>query len=155
MAEQGIKIAEKNGIVFLSGIMDEASDLSSLLGHSEPLILNFKEVTRFNSTGIRNILRFCAQWGTKRLEYIDCPCDLIDQINMIPALLGPKGSYSVNTLFVPYECRSCGFSEEVLDSVKIYDLALKSGSPLPSKVCPKCAGTMAVISESYFVFLNR
>ena len=87
MAGQGIKIVSKDGVFFLSGVLDEYADLTALAEAAEPLRLNFKGISRFNSIGIRGLLKFLFAWGAKGLIYEECPSEFVDQANMIPALL--------------------------------------------------------------------
>ena len=58
MAEQGIKIVSKDGVFFLSGVLDEYANFAALVGATEPLRLNLKAISRFNSIGIRCLLKF-------------------------------------------------------------------------------------------------
>jgi rubredoxin len=155
MADQGVTLEVKDDVVYLSGVMDESADLSSLLNRPEPLSLNFKGIKRFNSTGIRNLLRFLSHWGSRKLEYLECPCEFIDQINMIPALLGHRPNfYTIKSLFVPYECRSCSYDDEQLQELAAIEPTLRDGKHLDSRVCPQCGASLQVISEAYFAFLQ-
>ncbi len=154
MAEQGIKIVEKGGVFHLSGVLNEYADFSPLLTQTAPLQLNMREVSRLNSIGVRNLLKFLADWGAKPFSYDQCPSEFIDQINMIPALLGPKSQGVVKSLFAPYECNSCDFEDEVLSPTSTF-AAIATGGESPRRTCPKCSGSMTVLTESFFVFLTR
>lgn len=154
MAEQGISIVEKDGVFHLAGVLNENADFSSLVSKPVPLKLNMRNVSRFNSIGIRNLLKFLSEWGQKPFEYIECPSEFIDQVNMIPALLGAKRHGEIRSFFVPYECQSCDFEEEVLGDVDQYAVVAQGGEP-PMRKCPKCAGTMNVQTDSFLVFLSR
>lgn len=154
MAEQGIKIVEKDGTYHLSGILNEYADFSPLVKQAPPLRLNMRSVSRLNSIGIRNLLKFLAEWGAKDFEYHDCPSEFIDQINMIPALLGTKATGRVVTLFVPYECAECDNEEEVLAKVTDFK-GLAEGGDAPRRKCVKCGGQLSVLTDSFFVFLSR
>lgn len=153
MAEQGVKIKEQDGTFYLSGVLDEYADLTPLLTKPAPLCLNVRGLTRFNSIGIRNLLRFLSSWGAKPFVYAEAPSELIDQINMIPALLGVKGQGTVASLLVPYECPACSHEEEVLDRTDAYR-AFAKGGPSPVKPCPSCGKDMTVMIDSFFVFLE-
>ncbi len=65
MADLGIKIVEKDGVFHLAGILNEYADFSPLLPKPAPLRLNMKDVSRLNSIGVRNLLKFLAEWGAK------------------------------------------------------------------------------------------
>lgn len=149
-----LSVTEKGGVYHLLGVLNENAELGPLLTIQAPLALNFRGVTRFNSVGIRNMLRFLQQWGQKPLRYIDCPTELINQISMIPSLLGlPKPIAEVQTLFVPYECTSCDHEEEVLAALTDY-AGVASGGDAPSRPCPKCGQSMEVASDTFFAFLD-
>ena len=154
MADRGIKIVSKDGVFFLSGVLDEYADLSSLTEAKEPLRLNFKGISRFNSIGIRGLLKFLFAWGSKGLIYEECPSEFVDQANMIPALLGAKKQGVIHSLFVPYECTSCDFDEELLAQTADLQKTLAAEGKLV-KSCPSCGGKMEVPAESFFYFLKR
>ena len=154
MAEQGIKIVSKDGVFFLSGVLDEYANFAPLVGATEPLRLNLKAISRFNSIGIRCLLKFLYDWGPKSLIYDECPSEFVDQANMIPALLGAQKQGVISSLFVPYECRDCDHDEEFLGQTTDLQKTLASGQSL-TKPCSRCGGTMAVQSDSFFLFLSR
>ncbi len=154
MADQGIKIVEKDGVFHLSGILNEYADFSPLLPKSPPLRLNMKDVSRLNSIGVRNLLKFLADWGTKPFSYDQCPSEFIDQINMIPALLGTKSHGEIMSLFVPYECLSCDHEEEALCPLADFK-GISQGGEAPKRQCPKCGSASTVLTDSFFVFLTR
>lgn len=155
MSDKSIKITTRDGVCHLSGILNEYADLSSLTKQPTPLTLNLREVSRLNSIGIRNLLKFLHEFGDKPLTYVECPSEFVDQINMIPGLLGVKRQGVVASLFVPYECTSCGHEEDLLADTEPYRQALKSSQPMPQRSCPRCKSPMAVINDSFFVFLNK
>lgn len=154
MAEQGMQIVEKDGVVHLSGVLNEYADLSSLLGHQTPLRLNLRGLTRLNSIGIRNFLKFLADWGSAAIVYEECPSEFVDQVNMIPALMGSKNNAKIESFFVPFECLKCDFDDDILSQTsEIIDIRSAGGALEQS--CPKCNGKMSVFSESFFAFLMR
>src|SRR4051794_8250490 len=114
MGDTGFSIVEKDGVCFLDGVLNEYADFGKLAKKAEPLRLNIRKVSRLNSIGIRNLLKFLSEWGPKAFTYEDCPSEFIDQINMIPALLGTQRQCKVVSMFVPYECNSCDHEEEIL-----------------------------------------
>lgn len=154
MADPGIKITEKDGVYHLSGVLNEYADFGPLLTKAAPLRLNMKGVSRLNSIGVRNLLKFLADWGTKAFSYDQCPSEFIDQINMIPALLGTKGHGEVLSLFVPYECSKCDFEEEILSPLADFK-GVAQGGELPKRKCAKCGSPSTVLTDSFFVFLTR
>jgi hypothetical protein len=154
MGEQGLSIAVRDGVTHLSGVLNEFADLSALLKSAAPLRLNMRHVTRLNSIGVRNLLKFLSEWGDRAFYYEECPSEFIDQINMIPALLGNAGRGQVKSLFVPYECAECDAEEEVLADAEAYREPARQGR-LPTRTCGKCGGKMSVLTDAFFVFLAR
>lgn len=154
MSGQGLKIEEKDGMFYLVGVLDEYVDFSPLLSENPPLKLNLKQLERLNSIGVRNLLKFLNQWGDKPLEYHECPSEFIDQVNMIPALLGAKHHGKVASLYAPYECSSCDNEEEVFGRPEDFGDAAEGGEP-PSRPCSKCGQDMHILMDSFFVFLQR
>jgi hypothetical protein len=153
-AEQGMQIVERDGVYHLAGVLNEFADLSPLQKAREPLRLNLAKVSRLNSIGIRNLLKFLGEWGPKRFVYESCPSEFVDQLNMIPALLGKQRQGTVQSLFVPYECTGCEREEEFLGPVSDYAAGAKGGQ-LPGRKCPKCGEMMKVLSDAFFTFLSR
>jgi hypothetical protein len=156
MLDQGITIEVQGDVVYLSGDMNENADLMPLLNCPEPLIINLSKVRRFNSTGIRNLLKFLQKWGSRQLSYQECPCDFIDQVNMIPSLLG-QGSpgYSIVSLSMPYECRNCNYEDEIIENIETVKAVVGEDNQSTKKLCPQCASPLFLISEAYLVFLTR
>jgi hypothetical protein len=155
MAEPGITITPKEGVFHLSGVLNEYADFTPLLQEAEPLRLNIRKVSRLNSIGIRNLLKFLSEWGAKAFTYEECPSEFVDQINMIPAMLGTKAHGQVVSLFVPYECGNCDNEEEILADISEYKGQVKAGEEPPRKACSKCGSPMSVLMDSFFVFLTR
>src|SRR5690606_17936891 len=123
--------------------------------HPEPLRLNLRGMSRLNSIGIRNLLKFISAWSPKTFIFEECPSVFIDQVNMIPALTGVKGQGSIETFYVPYECEDCGREEDFLGKAADYASLLKAGKDVPQQICGGCGGPMLVLTDSYFVFLTR
>lgn len=154
MVDQGMQIVEKDGVFHLSGVLNEYADFSPLLGRSAPLRLNLRGLSRLNSIGIRNLLKFLADWGASEFVYEECPSEFVDQVNMIPALLGTKRNGKIKSFFVPFECPKCDFDEEVLtEAPEIIKVRTQGGHV--ERNCPKCSGAMTIFSDSFFVFLMR
>jgi predicted RNA-binding Zn-ribbon protein involved in translation (DUF1610 family) len=154
MADEGFKIIQQNGAHHLCGVLNETANLSSLLKASEPLRLDMQEVSRLNSIGVRNLLKFLSGWGGKAFSYERCPGEFIDQVNMIPALLGTKRQGTIKSLYVPYECPKCEHEEEVLGDLAAYVPGIATGA-FPQHKCPNCGDMMTVVTDSFFVFATR
>ena len=155
MGTQGIRIEERDGVVYLTGVLDEYADLTELETAKEPLLLNMAGVSRLNSIGIRNLLRFLNAWGDKPFKYIECTSEFVDQLNMIPGLLGKKGHGLVQSLKVPYDCPKCEHEQEFLCDIR--EIKEEDGVPVPpAQTCPNCGKPdMQVLNDSFFIFLDR
>ena len=149
----GIHITERDGVFHLSGELNEYADLSSLLTKTPPLRLNLKEVTRINSIGIRNLLKFLTGWGDRAFIYEHCSSEFIDQVNMITSLLGPHKQGKIASFYVPYECPNCEFEKDIFSEAAPYKQALASGV-WPKQQCPDCHSTLDVMSDSFVSFLS-
>ena len=64
-------------------------------------------------------------------------------------------SRQITTLFVPYECNNCDHEEEVLSPTDDYRASVAEGKDPPKRKCPKCGAGMTVLTDSFFVFLQR
>ena len=153
--KRGVALELKDGTFFLSGVLDEYADFSSLLSVSEPLKLNLRGIKQLNSIGIRNMLEFLKKTGSKRIEYYECPSEYVDQINMIPALLGfGDQKAEVKSMFIPFECKKCDHAEDMLKTSDDIAKSLDGESTVTEK-CPKCGGDMIVYNDFFFSFLGK
>ncbi len=154
MSTEGIKIEVRNGIAFVSGSIDEYSAYDTLLALPDPLRIDVSGVTRINSIGIRNFLKFLNDWGSKSLSYIGCSVDFIDQLNMVPSLAGINSQAIVESALVPLECDKCDSEKEILSDMIELKKSVNAGGTLPPLKCD-CGGEMYVLLDSFFAFLER
>ena len=151
---QSLRIKQKNGIYYFFGELNEYADLSELVSAPSPIIINFGEVHRINSIGIRNLMRFVSLTSDKIVQYHDCPVALISQINMIPALLGKNGDAKrVCSFYIPYFCEDCHLDFEVRKSYEEVVNLLKSEAEM-SMPCPHCQKQTKMELDDYFIFLT-
>lgn len=151
---QKLQIAFQNGIFFLAGSLNEFSDFTPMLKADEPLKINLRHINRCNSIGIKLFLDFLTKWGERPFEYHEAPSIFVDQINYIPALLGPTAANgSIASLFVPYLCDSCGLEDEVLVGIAGNTAVGPDYTP-PPRTCPKCGKTMQLANPAFFSFLS-
>jgi hypothetical protein len=151
--KKGLDVRLEKGMYILAGDMNEFADFSQLLDADPPLRLNLRGVRRFNSVGIRNFLFFLGKWGDKDIEYHECPSGFIDQVNFIPEIVGSQGPAAIKSLFVPYACDVCSHEEEILGRIADFGEVAQGKDP-PTRVCPKCKGTMQITTLAYFAFLE-
>src|SRR5690348_15774561 len=92
----------------VSGRIDDESDFTQLLkqlNDGGKFILDLSGVTRINSSGVREWVRFVQSIKpTAHVELLDCPVHFIEQVNMLNNFIGPT---TITSLSVPYVCPSC------------------------------------------------
>lgn len=154
MSENEILIEEKDGVFFLSGVIGENADFTELMSADTPLRLNLKGIEGVNSVGIRNLLKFLNYWGERPLIYQECPSDFIDQINMIPAILGAETQAEVESFVIPYACDECGHEAESPGTTEEVKNEMESSGSEPTQTCPECNSEMYVIFDSFFHFIT-
>jgi hypothetical protein len=150
-----MKIFRAGSVWKISGVIDEHADFSVLLAEQAPLTLDFSEVERVNSVGIRTWMRFMTQWGDKDLIYVACPAVVVDQLSIIPALMGIKRRAAmVQSADISFECSQCGHQEDrSLDRSAVHP---NPDSARLSPQCPSCGRTLKMISpDSVSIFLPR
>lgn len=136
------RIHQQDGTYFISGSLDETTDLSTLLADSNLIRINFRELTSINSLGLAKLLRLLRQRAGFGVEYHECPVLLLEHFNIIPGLLGPKLDPSiVKSGYFPYRCPSCAFEAEQELSMPSVSSGNSSYS-LPIVPCPRCAVVM-------------
>ena len=141
-----MKISRVGNTIFISGVIDENADLSSLLQEPAPLSIDFSGVTRINSVGLRSWMRFMALWGDKPLNYLECPIAVTDQIIIIPALRGIKKQVAtVLSGLIPYDCPSCKHQADIrIDRSQVVPAM---DPDLKSPKCPVCSKPMELVNQ--------
>jgi hypothetical protein len=140
-----MKISRTGNTLFISGIIDENADLSSLLQEQAPLSIDFSGVTRINSVGLRTWMRFMTLWGDKPLNYLECPISVTDQIIIIPALRGIKKQVAtVVSGVLPYDCPSCRHQADI--RVERSQVVPKTDTAVEHPKCPACSKVMDLVN---------
>ena len=134
----------------LEGVVGEDAGLEDLVPEiNGPVRFDMFGITRINSTGVREWLRFVSTIdgrGPHRLAR--CAVPVVSQLNMIDNF---KGSAIVESVQAPFFCESCEHEES--DQVSIQD-----GKPvITSKKCPECGEDMTFdeLESRYFYFLGH
>ncbi|MGZ3688323.1 MAG: hypothetical protein ACXWPM_09375 [Bdellovibrionota bacterium] len=144
----------------VSGVVDEDTDfgvIAKVLGPG-PATLHFDlgGITRINSCGVREWLLLLEKLGADRKLVIETvSLILIEQANMIPNLLGKKGT-PVLSFQAPYRCNSC--NKEVTTLLRPEHVRKPDGSfAAPEMKCPTCSKTLEFdwMEEEFFNFLRR
>ena len=142
-------VRDAQGVVHLSGVIDESADLTFLSGLMTHTRLNMHKVRRVNSYGVRawiEAVRMIPRGVS--FELLECPPSVVDQLNMVAGFVGGRGR--VTSFYAPMACPACGLEKEALFQVA----DLRGGSRLPDVACPTCGKTMVVddLEEQYLMF---
>jgi hypothetical protein len=114
-AGRRIKLQQRNGIWFLSGDLGADSDLSPMLAETGALRLNLRNLGEINSIGVRNLCMFLKDFKGESFEYLECPPNFLDILNMVPMLLSVNGRNGrVASMNVPYVCARCLYEQNIL-----------------------------------------
>ncbi|OFZ21511.1 MAG: hypothetical protein A2X94_08980 [Bdellovibrionales bacterium GWB1_55_8] len=150
-------IKEQKGaalVVQFIGAVDESADLPKLLGPPpSELVINTRQVTRINSNGVKQWIRYMQQAkdnGTK-LHFVECAVPIVQQINFIQNF---TAGGAVESVFVPFACTQC---KKELVGLFTTEALRKANAKLPSLKCSACGGAVEFddIPEEYFGFLSR
>jgi hypothetical protein len=138
--------------IIFSGLVTEEADFTDLikaLPTDRRIIIDTHRIRRFDSTGIREWVRFINRVAAPGSDVtLDrCSVPMVLQLNMI-ANMG--GHARVTSLMVPYYCEACGNSAEKL-------LVIEPGTdPVIAEEaeCPSCGEVMEFddLPESYLAF---
>lgn len=150
-------VKQQNGNVLtikLSGSIEETAAFEKLLGPPAPeMIIHCKEVSRMNSVGVKNWMKYFSDARAKgsKVRLVECSPVVVQQINMISNFI--SGAI-VESIFVPFSCTSC--KSELLGLYKTADLK-KIQFKIPDVKCSKCGSQACFddIAEEYFGFLMR
>lgn len=141
-------------VVQLSGTIDETDDFKALIGSvAGTLVVNCKAVTRINSIGVRNWMKyFCGFSGSNvRILFEELPPVLIDQLNMIQNF---SCTGEVVSVILPFHCHAC--KAHFAQSFKVADI-VSAGFEVPAIKCDKCSGKAEFDDdgEEFFAFLRK
>ena len=136
-------------LVMLYGEITEATSFSDLLALRGTAALDLAGVRRINSFGVRELVDFLDQLGSRCLIAAErCSPAVVSQLNMLPELMR---HISVRSVLVPMECTRCFHERDVL-----LDLPPGTRHPdVPRTMCDECDAEMALadLPERYFAFL--
>ncbi len=136
----------------LTGVIDEHADLAFFHGLHGDVRLSLRGVRRINSYGVRSWIDSIRRVPADcRLELIECPPPVVDQMNMVAGFLG-KGL--VTSFYAAMVCEGCEHEMDHLFTVADCRLA---GGKLPAVACPSCGKRMDVddIEEQYLLFVRE
>ncbi len=100
---------EKDSLLILEGPVDERAGpvFTALIPQIKASVfIDFEKVEYFNSLGIRTWVNFLRVLRDGRQIYYDnCPIELIQQINMMPAI---SQGVEIRTIVGDFFCKNCG-----------------------------------------------
>lgn len=144
-----VKVEKTEGVLKLSGVVDEHTNLSQDLGEIQHgAVLDLSSIERINSTGVKGWIQYFSKLSDKNLVYTKCSIAIVEQLNMVKSFAcGAK----VKSFLAPYICPSCKKESKV-------ELDATSGlSEAPKVPCPHCKHPELEfddLEEEYFSFLN-
>ena len=139
-----LEIDLRGSLAYLSGHLNEKSDLSTLLAAPPPLKLYLEAMIGMNSTGTRTFMRFIKDWGERALELHECPSWFIDLVNVLPNFLGRDLTFKrVVSFFVPYVCKQCALETMQLIKLKEVKTSLRGIAAVPRR-CETCMNPLAM-----------
>jgi len=147
-----LKITQEGNRFSLSGVINEFAKFQPLFDYEGPqIILNLKDVSRINSTGVREWINAIEKISDDiEIFFEDCPPVVVYQMTMIPNFTARA---KVLTVYAPYYCTECGHQEDIL--IKMEGFSLDDG--LPDVKCPSCREAEMEFDddeESYFYFME-
>ena len=148
-----MNIRRKGDRVFLSGVINENSDFSSLVSETSPLRIDFSGVERINSIGVRNWMLFLTKWDDqKAIEYHQCSAPIVDQLGVIVSLKGVRKKVAeVKSIRILAECGTC--NQEATVPITADDYRKNKDLQTYLKPCKDCGNpTFATIHNLSDVF---
>ncbi len=143
-----LKVTINGEKVELDGYLDEKSDLTVLKELNGDIIVDFKNLTRINSCGVKEWVEV-INTGDKNLSYDNCSLVTVKQLNAVPDFMG--GSRVIK-FYAPYYCEECDEERECLLEVANFD-----PGNVPELKCSECEHAMSFdgVASHYFSFLKR
>ena len=137
-----------------SGEIEESSDFGTLIGSvSKQVVINCREVTRINSTGVVGWIRYFTELAATghTLRFVECSSPVVEQINLIVNFLAGG---VVESIFIPYSCTQCRLELRAL--LHVEDLK-KMGGKIPEAQCSSCKAIAVFddLPDAYLGFLDR
>ncbi len=145
--------------VNIIGPITETSDFHSLeypKKNISEIFINFKNMTRMNSNGVKKWLQSLEKFPYNKIHYTNCSTALVEQMSIVSEFLKPK--IIVDSFEARYVCQNCN-EVHLVDFVIGKDIQPGQEEYLdePEKKCPKCGELMEFDHnpDSYFYFLTK
>jgi hypothetical protein len=153
-------IKEKNGElleIHLQGVLNEEFDFQKKIGTVLPrhIRVNCRDITRINSEGVKNWVRFFG-WhrmnGTE-ITFVECSVSFVELLNYV-------GNFScggkIESIYLPFICGSCGREYVALEQMQGITERVRSLKG-HRELCGSC-GQMACVEDipnDYLIFVDR
>lgn len=119
MLKVSYETKDQMSLLTLEGPMDESAAKAlrdCLPAMAKDVRIDFSQVEYFNSLGIRAWVNFLRNLlDGRKVSYVNCPMDFIQQISMLPFL---SRGVSIDSFFVDFACDACGFETKLHFSCK-------------------------------------
>jgi anti-anti-sigma regulatory factor/DNA-directed RNA polymerase subunit RPC12/RpoP len=117
--------------------------------------IDLTEVENINSSGVGRWLEMIDSFQKHRfdVEFIHCPINIVQQMNMVPQF---RGHFHVRSAFTPYYCSNC--DKEYIVEIAIPKGAQSKSVPIKESLsCQICGGVMFFddIPDSFLSFLDH
>ncbi|MGK5091721.1 hypothetical protein WDW89_06845 [Deltaproteobacteria bacterium TL4] len=146
-----LKIRQEDSKFYLEGVINEFAKFQPLFDFQGPqIILNLKEISRINSTGVREWINAIEKISDDiEILFEECPPVVVYQMTMIPNFTARA---KVTSVYAPYFCSGCGEQKDVM--IEMGSFNLEDG--VPEVKCKECGEDMEFDDdeESYFYFLE-
>jgi hypothetical protein len=140
--------------IALRGDLKEGAVFPVVDPSTRRLILDLGGISRINSLGVREWMRFAAAIPETVETLLErCPVVFVSQSNMIANFLGRS---RVVSFIAPYVCERCDSVADVL-LVCAQENVAQLMKHAPARNCEKCGNALTFdeLEESYFAFLKN
>jgi hypothetical protein len=153
-----IQVSNQNGVDRMRyiGPINEESEVQLGLMLSKlgtQVEIDFSGTEYVNSCGVRAWINFMRELEKGRtVSFINCPPEIVMQINMIPSF---RSKAKISSVFASFECGSCGHHDQQLfESGK--NMPGVNGATVPTVKCVKCGEDMEMeeMEDEYFAFAS-
>ena len=126
----------------LKGGISETFDPQPLvdrLAQGQPIVIDLSEVSRINSTGVREWLHFIRNVDTSKLTFVNISPAMVQQIAMVANILPVD---RIESLALPFLCDECDHEHTMY--VKTAEALETAEKP---RVCPNCDTADALVFD--------
>lgn len=142
----------------LDGVLDETAELPGFdVSYCGRMIIDLEKLTMINSLGCRKWIHWLKAYPKSiQISLVNCSTVIVNQINILVGFIPP--GVTVESIYVPYYCNSCGNDQVVLLSVVDAQAPGWSFEQIADeKECTHCKAKaeLDVLKSRYFQFLTK